>query len=244
MCRRASELPLKFFFRLNFRAHQRRIEQTTEPAIERFAGIFDPEQLVLRPTRILLAARAPGFEQYFRPLERVQAEGQTLIAQILQLRHREQAAGATGMTGDKHEFAVLRPRGGELQVGLNLRWLAVLVSAEETDIEIVARKLEVVWVAAVKGDLRFWGEDEAHVRVFLEAIEMIRPALPERHDVRAQAGLVEGCLFYLGHDLAARDKGGVRRGVRRNRGVYLRRHVLDRLQHVEFEIETLHLIRQ
>ena len=43
---------------------------------------------------------------------------------------------------------------------------------------------------------------------------------------------------------AARGKSGVRRGVRRNRGVYLRRHVLDRLQHVEFEIETLHLVRQ
>ena len=244
MFRRASELLLKLRLRLHLLAHQRRIEQAAEPAIERLAGVLDAKQLILRATRILLAARAPGFEQHFRALERVQAEGQSLIAQILQFRNREQTARATGMSGDEHQFAVLRTRGGELQEVLHPRRLAVLVGAEETDIEVVAWELEVVRVAAVERDLRFRREGEAHVRVFLEAIEMIGATLPERDDVRAQVGLVEGRLLNLGHHLAARGKGGSGRGVLRNRGVHLRGHVLDGLQHVQFEIETLHLVRQ
>ena len=241
---RASELLLEVRLLLHLLAHQRRIEQTTEPAVERLAGILHAEELVLRATRVLFAARTPGFEQHFRALQRVQPEGQPLIAQILQLRDREQAARATGMPGHEHQLAVLRTGGGELQVVLNLRRLAVLVGAEETDIEVVARELEVVRVAAVERDLRFRREGEAHVRVFLETIEMIRTALPERDDVRAQTGLVERRLLDLSHDLAARGEGGGGRGILRNRGVDLRRHVLDGLQDVQLEVETLHLVRE
>ena len=65
--------------------------------------------------------------------------------------------------------AVLAP----LQVVLDLGRLVVLVDAEEADVEVVARILEVVRVAAEEGDLLLRGEDQADVGVLLEAVEVV-----------------------------------------------------------------------
>ena len=51
--------------------------------------------------------------------------------------------------------------------------LAVLVGAEEADVEVVAGELEVVGVAAEEGDGELGGEDEADVGVFLVGVEVI-----------------------------------------------------------------------
>src|SRR5207248_3652586 len=74
---------------------------------------------------------------------------------------------------------------------LHLGRLPVFVSAENTDIEIKARVLEVIRVAAIKSNLLFWREDEPHVVVTLETIKVIRAALIKGDDVRAQS-----CFFF------------------------------------------------
>ena len=73
---------------------------------------------------------------------------------------------------------------------LNLRRLAILVNAEKTHIEVEARKLEVVRIAAEERDLLLRREDQADVGVAFETVEMIRAALPERDHIRAQTGLI------------------------------------------------------
>ena len=81
--------------------------------------------------------------------------------------------GAARVAGDEHQLAVLRPGLAPFEVVLELGRLVVLVDAEEADVEVVARVLEVVRVAAEEGDLLLGGEDEADVGVLLEPVEVI-----------------------------------------------------------------------
>ena len=62
-----------------------------------------------------------------------------------------------------------------LKYGRSCTGLSVFVDAEEADVEIVARILEVVRVAAVERDLLLGSEDQADVGVLLVAIKMYSP---------------------------------------------------------------------
>ncbi len=141
-------------------------------------------------TPVLFAARGPVAEQNFEPFQRIEPERQRLVALILQFRHRQQPARASGMAGNKNQVAVRRALGREAEKMFHLRGLAVFVSAEETDVQVEARKLEIVHVAAEERDLLFGREHEPHVGVTLELIQMIRATLPERDDIRPHSGAI------------------------------------------------------
>ena len=66
------------------------------------------------------------------------------------------------------------PCGAHCKIVLDLGRLAVLVNAEEADVEVVAGILEVVRIAAEEGDRLLRGEDQPHVGIFLVAIEVVR----------------------------------------------------------------------
>src|SRR5947209_8777275 len=94
------------------------------------------------------------------------------------------------MAGHEDQVAVLAAVGAPLQVMLDLDRFVVLVDAEETDVEVEARILEVVRITAVEGDLLFRSEDETNVGVPLEEIEVILAARVEGDDLRLEAGLL------------------------------------------------------
>ena len=136
-----------------------------------------------------------------------------------------------------------RPRWGEAQVIADAGRLAVFVGAEKADVQIEARKFKIVRVAAEEGRLLFGGENDAHVGVAFVAVKMIGAPLPQRHHVGAQARLVQRFLFDLRDDGAARGKGGRRPGLAGDRRVDPRGHVLNGLEHVEFQVQALHFLR-
>ena len=94
------------------------------------------------------------------------------------------------MAGDENEFTVGGAGLAPLEIMRRPGGLAVLVCAEQADIEVEAGVFEVVRVAAVKGDLFFGCEHEPDVRVFLVAIKMVLAALVERDHLAAQASLI------------------------------------------------------
>ena len=71
------------------------------------------------------------------------------------------------MAGDEDQLVVRDAVLAPLQIVLDLGRLVVLVDAEEADVEVEARVLEVVRVAAEEGDLLLGREDEADVGVLL-----------------------------------------------------------------------------
>src|SRR5450759_4023077 len=70
------------------------------------------------------------------------------VAQVLHLRNREKPARAPGIPHNEREVTFLRAVRIPSQIVLGLPRLAVLVDAEQREIEVVARIGEVVRIAA------------------------------------------------------------------------------------------------
>ena len=68
---------------------------------------------------------------------------------------------------------------------LGLGWLAIFVSAENADIEIVTRILEVIGIATVERRLLFWREDDPHIVVAFVAIQIVNAAPIKRNHIGA-----------------------------------------------------------
>jgi len=124
----------------------------------------------------------------------------------------------------------------------HLRRPAVLVGPEEADVEVVAGKLEIVRVAAEKGDLPLRGEDEPHVGVFLRAVEVVEASLVQGDDVAPQPRGRQRLLLDRREHLAAGLEPLLRRQGLRHGRLHPCRDVLDRHQHVELEIAALDLV--
>src|SRR4029450_11652059 len=88
--------------------------------------------------------------------------GELDVTACFVLRHREQTRRTPGGPGYERELALFCARLRPLEVVPDLRWLVVLIDANEREIEVVARKHEVVGVAAERGDAGLGREDEAH----------------------------------------------------------------------------------
>ena len=126
---------------------------------------------------------------------------------------------------------------------LDLGWLAVFVGAKEADIEIEARILEVIRVAAVEGGLLLGREDQAHIGILLEAVKVILAALVERDDIAAQACLVERFLLQFRHHAATGEEGFLVGHAGFDGGVDALGHVLDAHENVEFQIVAALFLR-
>ena len=83
--------------------------------------------------------------------------------------HGVQPIGAARMPGDEDQLVVGRAGLAPVQKVLELDRLVVFIDAEEADIEVVARILEIVRVAAEKRDVLLRREHQPHVGVLLVA---------------------------------------------------------------------------
>src|SRR5258708_38467817 len=106
------------------------------------------------------------------------------------------------MAGYENEIAILSAGLAPLEIVSRMHRFVVLIRAEETDVEIVAGILEVVGIAAEEGDADFRGEDEAHVGVFLVAVEVVLTALEKRHYIAAKSGFLHRLLLDGAHHRA------------------------------------------
>ena len=127
-----------------------------------------------------------------------------MVAHVGELADGQLPVGFPGMAADESQFAIARAFRIPFQKMLDLGRLAVFVSAENADIEIVARILEVIGIAAVKGHLLLGREDDPHIVVAFVAIQMVNAALVKRDDIGAQPGLVLALLFNRGDGGVAR----------------------------------------
>src|SRR4051794_19391795 len=109
------------------------------------------------------------------------------------------------MPGNENQFVLGRAVRTPLEVMLDFDRFLVLVNTEETHVEVVARKFEVVRIATEKSNLLFRSENEPHVGVLLEAVQVVLAALIERRDVRSQTGLIERFFLDFRSDIAPRQ---------------------------------------
>ncbi len=154
------------------------------------------------------------------------------------MRHGVQTIGAARIPGQEHQFPVVRTFAAPLQIVIHFDRNAVFVSAEERDVQVVARILEVVRIAAEKGDIELRREHQPHVGVLLVAIEMILAAVVKRDHIAAQPGTVERFLFNRIDGRAPRSLSRARGHLGLDRRVDARGDILHRVQHVQFEIRA------
>ena len=146
------------------------------------------------------------------------------------------------MPGNEGQLALGSPLFGPLQGVGHLHRLAVFVGAEKADIEVEARILEVVGIAAEEGDLLLGGEHQAHIGVLLEPVQMVRPALIQGHHIGAETRGVQRLLLDGRHHPATGLHRLGRRHVGRHRGVDPLGDIGDGLEHVELEVHARDLL--
>ena len=126
--------------------------------------------------------------------QQVDDESGLEVLEKIQLGHGELALGAAGISGDKDEIAGLGSGGRPLEVVVEVHGLAVLIDAEVGDVEVVARILEVIAVAAEERHLRLRSKDDAHVGVLFVLVQVVHSAGIEGYDVAAEATLFGAVL--------------------------------------------------
>ena len=71
---------------------------------------------------------------------------------------------------------------------LGTHWLAVFVNANERHVDVEAREVEVIRIAAEERSLELRDKHQTNVCVLLVAIKVVLSALVKRDHVGAQAG--------------------------------------------------------
>src|SRR5438128_784681 len=97
--------------------------------------------------------------------------------------------------------------------------LIVFIRTEQTDIEVVTRKLEVIGITTIKRNLLFWGKDKTDIGVTLVAIKMVGPTLPKSNHVGTQTCFVEGLLLDFSNDLTPGSESCISIRIHRERGI-------------------------
>ena len=146
------------------------------------------------------------------------------------------------MTGDEGQLAFPRARRRPLEVVLRARRSIVLVGADETDVEVVAREVEIVGVAAEERDGELWREHHAHVLEALVLVQVVDAAVVQRHHVAAHLRVVSRAfLLDPGHRRALRFRELLPFQPLR-RGVDALRDVGDRDELVQLDLGALHFL--
>ena len=143
----------------------------------------------------------------------------------------------------ERQLAIARSARIPFEKVFDLGRLPVLINTEEADIEIEARILEVVGIAAVKCHLLFRRKNEPHIIVAFVAIKMIHAALIQRHHIGTEPGFLFAFLLDLGNRARARGRCGVRRQAGFHGAIHARGHVFGRHQHIKLEISRFDFAR-
>src|SRR5262252_9447748 len=175
--------------------------------------------------------------------EEFQDRGVLHVAQEIELRNRQQSAGAARMTGDKNELVVAYPCWRPLQVVVQMGRLVILIDAEEGDVEVVARIFEVIGIPAEEGDVKLRREHQADIRVLLVLVKVVD--LPRIKGDYVATETSSSCAILL--DLRHRGALGLANVCRRHAwlhsGIDLVGDIFNSDELVEFEVGTLRFFR-
>ena len=150
---------------------------------------------------------------------------------------RVQPIGVSRIAGDEHQFAIVNALRIPMEIIGDFRRFAVFVNAEQAEVEIEPRILEIIRIAAEKGDLLLGRKDEPDIGIAFVAIELVDAAAIKRDHVAAEAGgVVRFFLDRVDHGPAGFISGG-RVHLRLDGRLDAGGHVLGGFEHVEFAID-------
>jgi len=135
-----------------------RIEQSSLAAVIRLEGVRDKE-VIFMCLALLLRASLHELFQFSAILGEVrQKVRKGFVAEKLHLRDGKFAAGTTGIARDEDEVSVFRAIGTPVQIIAAGHRFSTFVDAQQADVEIKTRKIEIVGIAAELCHCEFWRE--------------------------------------------------------------------------------------
>ena len=208
---------------------QRRIEQRQLRTAQRLDRVLDPKQAAAGDAGVLgaLLGEAGVAPAQFGQLH--QQRWAHHVAHSHELWCGQEPIGAARIAGDEDEVAVLRRARVPLEMLRCDDRPAVLVEPQKREIEVVAREVKVVGVAAKKRGLHLGRKDEPHVGIFAVGVELVLTAVIERDHLAAVDGIaaLASLLLQIGNRPIARaHKVGPRLAA--GRGIDRGRHIGDR----------------
>src|SRR6266705_1633787 len=121
------------------------------------------------------------------PAQEIECSRREKIALIFEVSHCVETLSAARISGNENQVTFRGARLTPLQETFHVYCLVVLVDSEKADVQVVARILEVVRVAAEERGRFLRCEYQSHVGISLVPVEVILAAVVERNDVAAQA---------------------------------------------------------
>ena len=219
----------------------RRVGQCLQPAGVDLEAVLDAEHLVLGVLRGAGAGAAVFPENAVQGRKIAIGRGQLEITQQLQLGHRFLARGRARIAGGEHQLSILRAGGVEREE-LRVRRMAVVVRTQERHVEVVAREIEIVRIAAEEGRVLVRREHQPHVLVAAVAVQRGAATMVERDHVATPKGGIAADAGFLDRAfrglLRAGVVGAMLAGERR---VHPRRDVADGVEPVELHRRAFRL---
>src|SRR5882672_11148990 len=120
------------------------------------------------------------------PAQEIERSRREKIALIFEVSHCVETLGAARISGNENQVTFRGARLTPLQEMFRVHCLVILVDSEKTDVQVVARILEIVGVAAEERDRFLRCEYQTHIGVALVPVEAIPAAVVERNHVAAQ----------------------------------------------------------
>ena len=168
------------------RAEEGRVQQGLMLAVLGLEAVLQAEHRIERHPLGLIAGQRilQQASAQFRVLD--QRQRQLLVAQPLQLAHRQQARGRAGVAGHEHRVTLGRGVRIPAQEARALDRTAVLIGAQEAGIEGVAREVEIVRVPTEEGRLVLGGEHQPDVVIAAEFVQGVPAAAVEADDLAVE----------------------------------------------------------
>src|SRR6202044_3536592 len=118
------------------------------------------------------------------------------ISLLVELGHGEETLGRAGIADGEGHLARQRLALAKMEIPiLGIKRLAILVDAQEADIQSIARGLEIIWIAAEIGDRILGREDDADILITPIFIEIVPAAAEQRLDIATQIVVAAGAVL-------------------------------------------------
>src|SRR5262249_55453513 len=199
--------------------------------------ILSKEEALIGLTRLFWTGRDKLLERSAILADCWNDRRQGFVPFELKFRNRELAAGASRIAGDEYQIAFFRTVFAPVQVLGCRDGLATFVDAHQAEIEIEAREIEIIWIAAKKAGVELGREHQANIIKAAVMVQVVNSTVIKGDEVTSDLRVRSAALLKFG---ALGVQGGVCRfsGLAGERTVHVGSAALYVGQLVELELRA------
>ncbi len=170
--------------------HQHRVLQSAEAPPQCLVAVFHAEQGMLGVTCRFGAAFAVLLQHATHFGQSNHAVDERQVAQGSQLRDGQLTLGRARLAGNEYHFPFLCTAFTEREIVFDLGRLAAFIGTQQGDIQVVARKVEVIRIAAKECCRFFRCPDQARILEAMVFVDLVLAAVIQVDDIATHGFLI------------------------------------------------------